>query len=205
MPSVASMSGPPAPNARRNRHRLVVVGDLVGEGSAQEQSAVGETPYLADRLKVLAEPDTIVIAAGTHRLVGNLFEYRDLGAVAVQGLARSAPVWQVLGSSGVASRFEALRGSALSPLVGRGEEIDLLLRRWARVKAGMAKSYCSWVNRASASRESPRPSRSASTLSRIFACAISAHPITRTVRFIHSSTNSAGRQGSDVTNRPHHG
>jgi class 3 adenylate cyclase/predicted ATPase len=115
---------------------LVVVGDLIGEGSAQEQSVVGETPNLAARLQALAEPDAVVIAAGTHRLVGDLFEYRDLGAVEVKGIATPIPAWQVLRPSAVASRFEALRGSALSRLVGRDEEIDLLLRRWTRAKAG---------------------------------------------------------------------
>ena len=115
---------------------LVVVGDLIGEGSAQEQSVVGETPNLAARLQALAEPDAVVIAAGTRRLVGDLFEYRDLGAVEVKGIAAPVPAWQVLRPSAVASRFEALRGSALTPLVGRDEEIDLLLRRWARAKAG---------------------------------------------------------------------
>ena len=115
---------------------LVVVGDLIGEGSAQEQSVVGETPNLAARLQALAEPDAVVIAAGTRRLVGDLFEYRDLGAVEVKGIAGPVPAWQVLRPSAVASRFEALRGSALTPLVGRDEEIDLLLRRWARAKAG---------------------------------------------------------------------
>jgi class 3 adenylate cyclase len=115
---------------------LVIVGDLIGEGSAQEQSVVGETPNLAARLQALAEPDSVVIAAGTRRLVGDLFEYGALGAVEVKGLAAPVPAWRVLGLSVVASRFEALRGSALSPLVGRDEEIDLLLRRWARAKAG---------------------------------------------------------------------
>jgi class 3 adenylate cyclase/predicted ATPase len=115
---------------------LVVVGDLIGEGSAQEQAVVGETPNLAARLQALAEPGTVVIAAGTRRLVGNLFEYRDLGAVEVKGIAAPVPAWQVVRPSEVASRFEALRGSALSPLVGRDEEIELLLRRWARAKAG---------------------------------------------------------------------
>jgi class 3 adenylate cyclase len=115
---------------------LVVGGDLIGEGSAQEQSVVGETPNLAARLQALAEPDTIVIAASTRRLVGDLFEYRDLGAVEVKGLAAPVQAWQVLRPSAVASRFEALRGSALTRLVGRDEEIDLLLRRWARAKAG---------------------------------------------------------------------
>jgi class 3 adenylate cyclase/predicted ATPase len=115
---------------------LVVVGDLIGEGSAQEQSVVGETPNLAARLQSLAEPDAVVIAAGTRRLVGDLFEYRDLGAVKVKGIAGPVPAWQVLRPSGVESRFEALRGAPLTRLVGRDEEIDLLLRRWARAKAG---------------------------------------------------------------------
>jgi class 3 adenylate cyclase len=115
---------------------LVVVGDLIGEGPAQEQSVVGETPNLAARLQALAEPDAVVVAAGTRRLVGDLFEYRDLGAVEVKGIATAIPAWQVLRPGVVASRFEALRGSVLSPLVGRNEEIDLLLRRWARAKTG---------------------------------------------------------------------
>src|SRR5205809_507779 len=115
---------------------LVVVGDLIGEGSAQEQSVVGETPNLAARLQALAEPAVVVIAAGTRRLVGDLFEYRDLGAVEVRGIAAPVPAWQVLRPSVVASRFEALRGSVLTRLVGRDEEIDLLLRRWTRAKAG---------------------------------------------------------------------
>jgi class 3 adenylate cyclase/predicted ATPase len=115
---------------------LVVVGDLIGEGSAQEQSVVGETPNLAARLQTLAVPGTVVIAASTRRLVADLFEYRDLGTVEVKGIAAPVPAWQVLGPSSVASRFEALRGAALSRLIGRDEEVDLLLRRWARAKAG---------------------------------------------------------------------
>src|SRR5262249_48379980 len=71
--------------------RLVVVGDLIGEGSAQEQSVVGETPNLAARLQALAEPDAVVIAASTRRLVGDLFEYRDLGAVEIKGIAAPVP------------------------------------------------------------------------------------------------------------------
>jgi class 3 adenylate cyclase len=105
---------------------LVVVGDLIGEGSAQEQSVVGETPNLAARLQTLAEPGTVVIAASTRRLVADLFEYRDLGTVDVKGIAAPVPSWQVLGPSSVASRFEALRGAALSRLIGRDEEVDLL-------------------------------------------------------------------------------
>jgi class 3 adenylate cyclase/predicted ATPase len=115
---------------------LVVVGDLIGAGSAQEQSVVGETPNLAARLQALAEPDAVVIAASTRRLVGDLFEYRDLGAIEVKGIAGPVPAWQVLRPSAVESRFEALRGSTLTLLVGREEEVDLLLRRWARAKVG---------------------------------------------------------------------
>src|SRR5207248_867752 len=115
---------------------LVVVGDLIGEGSAQEQSVVGETPNLAARLQALAGPGAVVIAAGTRRLVGDLFEYRDLGAIELKGITAPAPAWQVLCPSAVESRFEALRGSALSRLIGRDEEIELLLRRWESAKAG---------------------------------------------------------------------
>src|ERR1700752_465514 len=115
---------------------LVVVGDLLGEGAAQEQTVIGETPNLAARLQAFAEPDAVVIAAGTRRLLGDLFEYRDLGAVEVKGIAAPVPTWQVMRPSAVESRFEALHGSTLTPLIGRDEEIDLLLRRWARAKAG---------------------------------------------------------------------
>jgi class 3 adenylate cyclase/predicted ATPase len=115
---------------------LVVVGDLIGEGSAQEQSVVGETPNLAARLQALAEPGAVFIAAGTRRLVRDLFEYRELGMTEVKGIVAPVPACQVLRPSGVVSRFEALRGSALTRLVGREEEIELLLRRWARAKAG---------------------------------------------------------------------
>jgi len=80
---------------------LVVVGDLIGAGPAQEQSVVGETPNLAARLQTLAEPDAVVIAAGTRRLVGNLFEYRDLGTLEVKGIAGPTPAWQVLRPSAV--------------------------------------------------------------------------------------------------------
>jgi class 3 adenylate cyclase/predicted ATPase len=115
---------------------LVIVGDLVGEGSAQERSVVGETPNLAARLQTLAGSDSVVIAASTRRLTGNLFEYRDLGDVEIKGLGAPVSAWEVLRPSGVVSRFEALHGTALAPLVGRGEEIDLLLRRWACANAG---------------------------------------------------------------------
>jgi class 3 adenylate cyclase/predicted ATPase len=114
---------------------LVVVGDLVGAGAAREQAVVGETPNLAARLQALAEPGAVVISSSTRRLTGGLFEYRDLGAVALKGFAENVPAWQALRASGAESRFEALHATT-TPLVGRGEEIDLLLRRWEQAKGG---------------------------------------------------------------------
>jgi class 3 adenylate cyclase len=114
---------------------LVVVGDLIGGGSVQEHEVVGETPNLAARLHALAEPGAVVISSSTRRLTGGLFDYRDLGTVALKGFAETVPAWQALGASVAESRFEALRAST-TPLVGRGEEIDLLLRRWEQAKGG---------------------------------------------------------------------
>jgi class 3 adenylate cyclase/predicted ATPase len=114
---------------------LVVVGDLIGAGAAQEQVVVGETPNLAARLQTLAEPDTVVIAQSTQRLTGGLFEYEDLGAVEAKGFPKPVRAWRVLREGAAESRFEALHGGGAStPLVGREEEIDLLLRRWQQAK-----------------------------------------------------------------------
>lgn len=117
---------------------LVVVGDLIGAGAAQEQAVVGETPNLAARLQTLAEPNAIVIAAATRRQIGNLFALSDLGPQALKGFAGPSQAWQVLGESGVASRFEALR-SRTTPLIGRTEEVEMLLRRWSQAAAGVGR------------------------------------------------------------------
>ena len=114
---------------------LVVVGDLIGSGEAQERGIVGETPNLAARLQGIAEPNMVVIAEGTRRLLGNLFELQDLGAKDLKGIAGPVRAWAALRASSVESRFEALR-TATTPLVGRDEEIELLMRRWAQAKAG---------------------------------------------------------------------
>ena len=115
---------------------LVVVGDLLGGGAAREQAVVGETPNLAARLQALAEPDSVVIAAATRRLVGGLFECLDLGAVEAKGFAGPVRAYRVLGPGTAESRFEAFHAAALAPLVGREEEMGLLLRRWGQAEGG---------------------------------------------------------------------
>jgi class 3 adenylate cyclase len=114
---------------------LVVVGDLIGSGAAQEQAIIGDTPNLAARLQGIAEPNTVVIAESTRKLLGNLFELADLGAKELKGISEPAQAWVALRPSSVESRFEAMR-TAMTPLVGRDEEIALLLRRWEQSKAG---------------------------------------------------------------------
>jgi hypothetical protein len=115
---------------------LVVVGDLIGSGDTQERGIVGETPNLAARLQSIAEPNMVVIAESTRRLLGNLFELQDLGARDLKGIAGPVRAWAALRASSVASRFEALHASGLTDLVGREEECELLLRRWSRAKTG---------------------------------------------------------------------
>jgi class 3 adenylate cyclase/predicted ATPase len=114
---------------------LVVVGDLVGSGTANDNEVLGEGPNLAARLQALAEPNSIVIADSTRRLVGSVFGLEDLGFKDLKGFAEPQRAWRVLGENRFKSRFEALR-SAETPLVDRQEEIELLLRRWAQAKAG---------------------------------------------------------------------
>jgi class 3 adenylate cyclase len=114
---------------------FVVVGDLIGEGSAQEQTVVGETPNLAARLQALAAPGRLVIAAGTRQQIGELFDLEDLGRQPLAGFAEAQPAWMVLRESTEVSRFEALHAGT-APLVGRDEELEVLLRRWENAKRG---------------------------------------------------------------------
>jgi class 3 adenylate cyclase len=114
---------------------LVVVGDLIGSGASQEQAVVGETPNLAARLQGVAEPNSVVIAESTRKLLGNLFELEDLGTKDVKGIAGPARAWAALRLSSAEGRFEAMHGTGLTELVGRGEELELLLRRWSKAKA----------------------------------------------------------------------
>ena len=114
---------------------LVVVGDLIGSGASREQAIVGETPNLAARLQGVAEPNSVVIAESTRKLLGNLFQLEDLGARDLKGISGPVRAWVALRPASVESRFEALHAS-VTELVGREEELELLLRRWSKAKAG---------------------------------------------------------------------
>jgi class 3 adenylate cyclase/tetratricopeptide (TPR) repeat protein len=114
----------------------VVVSELLIGDTPAEQAVIGETPNLAARLQTLAEPGTVLICPQTRQLTGGHFDYRDLGALALKGWAEPVQVWQVLGPSGVESRFEAMHKTKLQPLFGREEEIELLLRRWRHATQG---------------------------------------------------------------------
>jgi class 3 adenylate cyclase/predicted ATPase len=108
---------------------LVVIGDLSREGALREHAVVGETPNLAARLQALAEPGTIVVAASTRRLLGDLFRLRELGRHEVKGIAEPVAVWAVEGLSDSESRFDAVRAANLTALIGRDDEINFLLER----------------------------------------------------------------------------
>jgi class 3 adenylate cyclase len=134
---------------------LVVVGDLTGSGEAQERGIVGDTPNLAARLQGVAEPNTVVIAEGTRRLLGNLFDLEDLGAKDLKGISGLVPAWAALRVSSAEGRFEALRATGLAALVGREEELELLLRRyWNDSLANRTRDY------ATSARRSTRTARS---------------------------------------------
>jgi class 3 adenylate cyclase len=113
---------------------LVVVGDLIGSGAAQEQAVVGETPNVAARLQGIAEPNTVVIAESTRKLLGNLFDLQDLGAQDLKGVGSRVRAWTALRPASVESRFEAFHTTGLTDLVGREEELEILLRLWSKVK-----------------------------------------------------------------------
>jgi class 3 adenylate cyclase/predicted ATPase len=115
---------------------LVVVGDLIGEGAAQEEAVVGETPNLAARLQSLAEPGGVVISPVTRQLVGGRFRCADLGAQHLKGFVEPVRAWRVIGEGRAEGRFEARQTGRVTPLVGREHELGLLLDRWQQAKEG---------------------------------------------------------------------
>ena len=166
---------------------LVVVGDLIGSGEAQERGIVGETPNLAARLQGIAKPNTVVIAEDTRSLLGGLFELQDLGAKELKGIAEPVRAYAALRPSVVESRFEALHGAMLTALVGREEEFELLLRRWSKARSGEGQ-----VVLLSGEAGIGKSRLTAALLERLadeptHACAISVRRSTPTVRFTLSS------------------
>src|SRR5215475_11228110 len=115
---------------------LVVVGYLIPSGESEERGMVGETPNLAARLQSIAEPNMVVIAESTRRLLGSFFQLDDLGIRSLKGIAGPVRAWAVLQATSVASRFEALHPTGLTALVGREEEFELLRRRWFKATDG---------------------------------------------------------------------
>ena len=142
---VAAVAKLGAPHAGRLTARvgistgLVVVGDLIGEGAAEEEAVVGETPNLAARLQGLAQPGTVVIGEDTHQLLGALFDSIDIGACELKGFEKPVRAWQVVGEGQVENRFEALHGAAMRPLVGREREFAILRDRWTWAKGGQGQ------------------------------------------------------------------
>ena len=136
MPKLTTAAGLPLQVRVGIATGLVVVGDLVGMGAKQEQAVVGETPYIAARLQGIAEPNTVAIAESTRKLLGNLFDLQDLGAKDLKGIVGPVRASAALRPSAVESRFEALHATCLTALVGREEELELLLRRWSKAKIG---------------------------------------------------------------------
>jgi class 3 adenylate cyclase/tetratricopeptide (TPR) repeat protein len=109
---------------------LVVVGDLLGEGAAREESVVGETPALASRLQTLAPPDGVVVGGSARRLIGDMFELEFLGMCDLKGLPGLRPAWNVVGEAASESRFDATHRAVLTEVVGRESELAMLLERW---------------------------------------------------------------------------
>jgi class 3 adenylate cyclase len=107
---------------------VVVVGHLISSGESEERGMVGETPNLAARLQSIAEPNMVVVAESTRRLLGSFFQLDDLGIRSLKGIAGPVRAWAVLQASSVASRFEALHAIGLTALVGREDEFELLRR-----------------------------------------------------------------------------
>jgi class 3 adenylate cyclase len=141
---------------------LVVVGDLAGEGAAREEAVVGETPNLAARLQAAAAPGAVVVAEGTRRLLGEVFELRGLGPTRLKGFARPVVGFEVLGERPAGSRFEARRSGRPPPMVGRDQELALVLERWRRASAGEGQAVLLVGEAGTASRgwSGPRSTRS---------------------------------------------
>ena len=115
---------------------LVVVGDLIGEGAAQEEAVVGDTPNLAARLQGIAEPGQVIIAATTMQLLGHDFDISSLGEVELKGIGKALPAWQVEAERSPENRFEQHAQDPVLPMIGRNHELALIMERWQRARDG---------------------------------------------------------------------
>ena len=159
---------------------LVVVGDLIGSGASQEQGIVGETPNLRRACRALRSQTASSLPKSTRRLVGNLFELEDLGPKDLKGITGPVRAWAALRASSAEGRFEAMHATGLTDLVGREEELELLLRRWSKAKTGEGHVVLLSGEAGLANRGSRRRFWNASLPNRTRACAISAHRSTPT-------------------------
>jgi class 3 adenylate cyclase len=139
---------------------LVVVGDLIGDGAAREEAVIGETPNLAARLQEVAAPGAVVIAAATRRLLGEMFELRDLGSLRLKGFDQPARGFEVLCPHSVESRFQARQTGRPTSMVGRDQELALVLERWRQSRSGgRSGGACGrrgWDRQVPVGRGSPR-------------------------------------------------
>ena len=181
---------------------IVIVGDRVGEGPAQEQAVVGETPNLAARLQALADAGNVVIAESTHKLLGGLFELADLGTRDLKGFSAPIRAFRVVGERPSEGRFEALHGHQFTPLVGRDHEVGLLLERFERARDGEGQVVLLPASPALASRVSPWRSASGWIPNRSGSCAIKARPIMGIARCGRLSASWNGQRRSRQTIRP---
>src|SRR5262249_51108627 len=110
---------------------------------AVDHDVVGEAPYLAERLQAASKPGSVAICSGTRQLLGSLFEYEDLESLRLDGIAKPVAASIVLRESAIRSRFEALRPRRRQ-LIGRDEEVALLLRRWNQAKSGDGRVVLIW-------------------------------------------------------------
>src|SRR6516165_1496576 len=168
----------------------VVMNDLLVNEIPAEKAIVGETPNVAARLQTLAEPGTVLICPSTRQLTGGYFDYRDLGQLSLKGFAQPISASQVLGMSGVESRFEAMHTSRLPPLFGREEEMDLLLRRWRQATQEEAGWWSLRESRVLVSRTLRWRLMNGSRANHTSRCAISALRIIPTAHSPRSSTSS---------------
>ena len=175
---------------------LVVVGDLIGEGAAQEEAVVGETPNLAARLQALAEPGSVIISDVTRRRLGGFFELQALTAQRLKGIADPVDAYRVLGERPAESRFQAQHASGVLPLIGREHELAQLLERWRQAAHGEGQMVLVSGEAGSANRACCAHWAMRLAASRITGSATSARRITATARCIRPSSSSAGRRDS---------